>query len=398
MKTKKITARFRINERTADAVESLFDDYCNEEDNILSFYLNENDSDKIDIIYFYGDYELKYTFYDPEFASGYSAFIGELANEMKIYSGNHPLITDAAMERYELLVELTILMPWENDSQADDIPEQEYVPARKDPEPILFQTTIVGINHHVDEGRREDLEQAVMKMPLCRLEAEPDNPYDPNAVAVCLDGFGKIGYIVKGDAGTVAEMVKGGKITEAIATYMDYMGGSIKLSIHAVTDISQKAANLFSRYTPMEVYKANYFHKFLEGKFEREEEGIIDWENRKIDFDKFAELPISTQDRLAETWAERMVKADVPNPDNPKWRMSVRLDLADYGTSWKEIDIADELKLKLIELESKMLAVYVRARRKGFRYSPEDFMKEMDFEANESLIKRMHYEYDNNRI
>lgn len=398
MKTKKITARFCINERTADAVESLFNDYCNEEEDLLSFYLNENDSDKIDIIYFYGDYELKYTFYDPEFASGYSAFIRMLASEMKVYRGNIPLITDATMEGDELLMELTILMPWENDAQADDIPEQEYVPAKKNPESFTVQTTIVGLNHHVDESRREDLEQEIMKMPLCKLEAEPDNPYDPNAVAVYLDGFGKIGYIARGDAGTIAEMIKEGKITEAIATYMEYMGNSIKLSIHAVTDISQKAANLFSRYTPMEVYKANYFHKFLGGKFEQEEEGVIDWENRKIDFNKFAELSISNQDRVAETWAERMVKADVPNPDNPKWRMGVRLDLADYGTSWKEIDIADELKLKLIGLESKMLAVYVRARRKGFRYSPEDFMKEMDFEANESLIKRMHYEYDNNRI
>lgn len=93
-----------------------------------------------------------------------------------------------------------------------------------------------------------------------------------------------------------------------------------------------------------------------------------------------------------------MVKANVPNPDNPKWRMSVRLDLADYGTSWKELDLTDELLLKVIGLESKMLAIYIRARRKGFTHSPEDFVEVMDIEASESLIKRMHYEYDNNRL
>lgn len=397
MKTKRITAKFPIAPQTVDAVTALIEEYENGEEDIFSFYLNENDTEKIDIVYFYADEELKYTFYDPEFAKGYSDFISRQIKEGEIYIG-HPIVSDIREEGMELIADLMILMPWENDIQAEDIPEQEYVPVKKTPEPVLVQTTIVGVNHQVNESKREDLEQEIMKMPTCRLENEPNNPHDPNAVAVFLDGFGKIGYITREDAGTVAEMVKGGKITETIATYMDYGGNSIKISIQAEVDTSQKAANLFSHYTPMEVYKANYFHKFMEGKFEREEESVIDWENRKIDFDKFVELPISGQDRLAETWAERMVKANVPNPDNPKWRMSVRLDLADYGTSWKELDLTDELLLKVIGLESKMLAIYIRARRKGFTHSPEDFVEVMDIEASESLIKRMHYEYDNNRL
>lgn len=397
MKTKRITAKFPIAPQTVDAATTLTEEYENGEEDIFSFYLNENDTEKIDIVYFYADEELKYTFYDPEFAKGYSDFISKQVKEGKIYIG-HPIVSDIRKEGMELIAELIILMPWENNIQVKDIPEQEYVPVKKDPEPVLIQTTIVGINHQVAETKREDLEQEIMKMPTCRLKTEPDNPYDPNAVAVYLDGFGKVGYITKEDAGTVAGMINGGNITESIATFMEYGGNSIKVSIQAETDTSQKAASLFSHYTPMAVYKANYFHRFMEGKFEQEEEVVIDWKNRKIDFGKFAELSITSQDRLAELWAERMVKADVPNPDNPKWRMNVRLDLADYGTNWKELDLTDELLLKVIGLESKMLAIYIRARRKGFTHSPENFAEVMDIEASESLIKRMHYEYDNNRL
>lgn len=397
MKTKRITAKFPIAPQTVDAATTLTEEYENGEEDIFSFYLNENDTEKIDIVYFYADEELKYTFYDPEFAKGYSDFISRQIKEGEIYIG-HPIVSDIREEGMELIADLMILMPWENNVQVEDIPEQEYVPVKKNPEPVLIQTTIVGINHQVDETKREDLEQEIMKMPTCSLKTEPDNPYDPNAVAVYLDGFGKVGYITKKDAGTVAGMINGGNIIEAIATFMEYGGNNIKVSIQAETDTSQKAASLFSHYTPMEVYKANYFHRFMEGKFEQEEEVVIDWKNRKIDFGKFAELSITSQDRLAELWAERMVKADVPNPDNPKWRMNVRLDLADYGTNWKELDLTDELLLKVIGLESKMLAIYIRARRKGFTHSPEDFAEVMDIEASESLIKRMHYEYDNNRL
>lgn len=94
-----------------------------------------------------------------------------------------------------------------------------------------------------------------------------------------------------------------------------------------------------------------------------------------------------------------MIKATVENPTNKKFKMSVPLDLSVYGTSWKDIDLTNEPLLDLIEIENKMLAIYIRMRRQGFRGTPEEFMDEMqEDKPNETIMKRMHYVYDNNRM
>ena len=94
-----------------------------------------------------------------------------------------------------------------------------------------------------------------------------------------------------------------------------------------------------------------------------------------------------------------MTKATVENPTNPGLRMTVPLDLSVYGTSWKKINLRDEAKLALIEAENKMIAIYVRTRRMGYKFSPEEFVEEMNLnELGETIMKRMHYIYDNNRL
>jgi hypothetical protein len=73
--------------------------------------------------------------------------------------------------------------------------------------------------------------------------------------------------------------------------------------------------------------------------------------------------------------------------------------LSVYGTNWKKINLRDEAKLALIEAENKMIAIYVSTRRMGYKFSPEEFVEEMNLnELGETIMKRMHYIHDNNRL
>lgn len=162
---------------------------------------------------------------------------------------------------------------------------------------------------------------------------------------------------------------------------------------------SVTAEKLFNAYTPIEVYRANYVFRKWGGIAEKGEAGLFDKEKQLIDFDKFNSLPIDLQDRLADSWLVRMTKATVENPTNPGFRMSVPLDLSVYGTSWKELDLNNELFLNFIEAENKMLAVYIRTRRMTRNLSPEEFVAEMNLEdMGETIMKRMHYIHDNNML
>jgi hypothetical protein len=81
-----------------------------------------------------------------------------------------------------------------------------------------------------------------------------------------------------------------------------------------------------------------------------------------------------------------MVKANVENPTNPGLRMSVPLDLSVYGISWKDLDLNNQPILDLIELESKMVAIYVRMRRSGFGGTPSIKM-EVTFDYRHNNIR-----------
>nr|DAL63031.1 MAG TPA_asm: hypothetical protein [Caudoviricetes sp.] len=162
---------------------------------------------------------------------------------------------------------------------------------------------------------------------------------------------------------------------------------------------SISAEKLFNKYTPIEVYRANYVYRKWGGIAEKGESDLFEKDKQLIDFDKFNSLPINLQDRLADTWLDRMKKTTVENPTNPGLRMNVPLDLSVYGTSWKELDLSNEPLLNLIETENKILAIYVRTRRMGYRLSPEEFVAGMNLDNMDgTIMKRMHDVYDNNRV
>lgn len=294
-------------------------------------------------------------------------------------------------------------MPWTEGEQVPSVPEEEQafdfsLQSSGCPVPQRCEAVVVGLGHHLNEDECQELERQANSGGILLLKAEPDNEHDLGAIAAFTPEGKKIGYVSKDFLPAVHALLNGSSSIEAVMTYMAFKAKSVNIEINAESAVPLKIYNLFAKYTPAEVYRATYLYKEWGGILEKGKTGLFDPNCQRIDFDKLSSLPIDSQNRLADIWKERMTKATVENPSNKRLRMSVRLDLSDYGTSWKEINLADGPKLKVIELENKMLAIYIQARRTGFRQSPENFIKGMDIEVSESLMKRMHYEYDNNRL
>lgn len=273
-----------------------------------------------------------------------------------------------------------------------------YAPSQSNFQIVHYQSRITGIKYCLKEKQYEYFENTVFRRESVRLVPEPENPSDKNAIAAYTPDGIKCGYIAREETAMIKELMEEPEF-KATLSYMDFMAGSAKIEITLSTSVSLYAKRLLSKYTPFEVCKANYLFMRWGGIPESSEEGIFSSEELRMDFDKFSQLDILYQDRLAQEWEERMIKATVENPTNKKFKMSVPLDLSVYGTSWKDIDLTNEPLLDLIEIENKMLAIYIRMRRQGFRGTPEEFMDEMqEDKPNETIMKRMHYVYDNNRI
>lgn len=231
-----------------------------------------------------------------------------------------------------------------------------------------------------------------------RLIPEPENQFDGNAIAAYTADGVKCGYIAREETAMIKSLMEEPDF-KASLFYMDFMAGSAKIEITVSTSVSLYLMKLFCQYTPFELCKANYLYIRWGGIPDSTEEGIFSSEELSMDFDRLSQLELMYQDRLAQEWEERMKKATVENPTNKKFKMSVPLDLSVYGTSWKEIDVSNQPLLDLIEIENKMLAIYIRMRRQGFSGTPEEFMDEMQVESpNETIMKRMHYIHDNNRL
>jgi hypothetical protein len=86
-----------------------------------------------------------------------------------------------------------------------------------------FTFDVVGLNHRVHRGKQEILAYVVRNMPLdCRLQREPDNEHDPNAVMVYIDderleayfrvAVVHIGYIRRGTAAVIASGLDAGRL------------------------------------------------------------------------------------------------------------------------------------------------------------------------------------------
>lgn len=277
-------------------------------------------------------------------------------------------------------------------------PQLTYEPSPSVPQTVHYQSRITGIKHCLDEKQYEEFENTVFRRESVRLIPEPENQFDGNAIAVYTADGVKCGYIAREETAMIRSLMEETDF-KASLFYMDFMAGSAKIEITVSTSVSLYLRKLFCQYTPFELCKANYLYLRWGGIPDSTEEGIFSPDELSMDFDRLSQLELMYQDRLAQEWEERMKKATVENPTNKKSRMSVPLDLSVYGTSWKEIDVSNQPLLDLIEIENKMLAIYIRMRRQGFRGTPEEFMDEMQVESpNKTIMKRMHYIHDNNRL
>lgn len=277
-------------------------------------------------------------------------------------------------------------------------PQLTYEPSPSVPQTVHYQSRITGIKHCLDEKQYEEFENTVFRRESVRLIPEPENQFDGNAIAAYTADGVKCGYIAREETAMIRSLMEEPDF-KASLFYMDFMAGSAKIEITVSTSVSLYLMKLFCQYTPFELCKANYLYLRWGGIPDSTEEGIFSPDELSMDFDRLSQLELMYQDRLAQEWEERMKKATVENPTNKKSRMSVPLDLSVYGTSWKEIDVSNQPLLDLIEIENKMLAIYIRMRRQGFRGTPEEFMDEMQVESpNETIMKRMHYIHDNNRL
>ena len=277
-------------------------------------------------------------------------------------------------------------------------PQLTYEPSPSVPQTVHYQSRITGIKHCLDEKQYEEFENTVFRRESVRLIPEPENQFDGNAIAAYTAYGVKCGYIAREETAMIKSLMEEPDFKVSLF-YMDFMAGSAKIEITVSTSVSLYLMKLFCQYTPFELCKANYLYLRWGGIPDSTEEGIFSPDELSMDFDRLSQLELMYQDRLAQEWEERMKKATVENPTNKKFKMSVPLDLSVYGTSWKEIDVSNQPLLDLIEIENKMLAIYIRMRRQGFSGTPEEFMDEMQVESpNETIMKRMHYIHDNNRL
>lgn len=398
MKQKEIKVSYRIRTSNLDALESLINEYEEGEEDLISLFAG-NEEGKITATYWYGDKEVNAYFYDNELWDGMIQFSKEMFDQGKMYIP-HPVITDIQRDGNQLCVKMILYVPWST-SEAPSIPDQEqtYAPSEGEPELYTYESRIVGVKYHTDEKQYEQLESKVMRLETAILQKEPENQYDPNAIAAYTQDGLKIGYIPKDEIEVVKSVMGDNKQLEVEMSYMDFNAGSIKIRIKTFVTKSLSAEKLFKLYSPIEVYRANYVYRKWGGITEKTESEIFCKSEQLINFDKFASLTINQQNILAEKWLERMTKATVENPTNPGLKMTVPLDLSVYGTSWKSLDLSNEAMLDLIEAENKMVAIYVRTRRMGYKFSPEEFVEEMNLnEIGETIMKRMRYVYENNRL
>lgn len=398
MKQKEIKVSYRIRTSNLDALESLINEYEEGEEDLISLFAG-NEEGKITATYWYGDKEVNAYFYDNELWDGMIQFSKEMFDQGKMYIP-HPVITDIQRDGNQLCVKMILYVPWST-SEAPSIPDQEqtYVPSEGEPDLYTYESRIVGVKYHTDEKQYEQLESKVMRLETAILQKEPENQYDPNAIASYTQDGLKIGYIPKDEIEVVKSIMGDNKQLEVEMSYMDFNAGSIKIRVKTFVTKSLSAENLFKLYSPIEVYRANYVYRKWGGITEKTESEIFCKSEQLINFDKFSSLTINQQNILAEKWLERMTKATVENPTNPGLKMTVPLDLSVYGTSWKSLDLSNEAMLDLIEAENKMIAIYVRTRRMGYKFSPEEFVEEMNLnEIGETIMKRMRYVYENNRL
>ncbi len=290
--------------------------------------------------------------------------------------------------------------PWltERDLLENPSPEDEQkVPSLKSaaPEPQRIELEVVGLKHHADKSDIVRLFEMKDKQIPVTLTAEPENEKDPFAVCVLLPDGKKVGYI-KGEKSPFVSLLSQERgPLEAQVGYVNEYQWRFDCTLTVESDMSAGLINLFSRHTPQEIYKAYIANRMWIETWDDETDVLFLPDSMRIDFDRLLKTTIEHQNIIASEWHDLMYKAKVYNPTNPGLLMSVPLDLADYGTSWKKFDLRkDYLLLSTIESDNKILAFFLRYRREvNRRATIEEFeeVTNIDIDTPE-LRKRMEQE------
>lgn len=288
--------------------------------------------------------------------------------------------------------------PWlpERELPGNPSPENEQkVPSLKSaaPEPQRIELEVVGLKHHADESDIRKLLEMIEKQVPVTLKAEPDNEKDPFAVCVLLPGGKKVGYI-KGEKSPFVSLLSQERgPLEAQVGFVNEYQWRFDCTLQVESDMSAGLVNLFSRnITPQEIYKAYIANRMWIETWEDETDILFLPDSMRIDFDRLLKMSIEHQNHIASEWHDLMYKAKVYNPTNPGLLMSVPLDLSDYGTSWKELDLVKDYRLlATIELDNKILALFLRYRRESNRRATiEEFEEVTNVSINTpELLKRM---------
>ena len=265
--------------------------------------------------------------------------------------------------------------------ETDNEGKQEYI------------ATLVGFKFCLKEDELEDVDKYFYKFDnIIRLKPEFDNPFDSNAIAAFIDNGKKIAYVAKENAQMIRPLMKDGEELIAKPERFDFTSATIRLSLPCNKSLEMES--LFSRYQPIEVYKAHYLNVFWGGCDSLIERKIFNEREQSINFEELTSLPIDRQNYLAEEWKENMHKVSVENPTNLGLKMNVHLDLSIYNTNLADIDLFDVALLDKIEEDNKKTALFVRLMRERLISNPTEFIEEHCPDACDTLKQRLQFEYN----
>jgi hypothetical protein len=115
---------------------------------------------------------------------------------------------------------------------------------------------------HINDDKTDDrLDEKVMRLETAILQKEPENKYDPNAIAAYTQDGLKIGYIPKDEIESVKSIMGNNPKLDVEMSYMDFNAGSINIRIKTWVTKSLLSEKLFKLYSPIEVYRANYVYR-----------------------------------------------------------------------------------------------------------------------------------------
>ena len=293
-----------------------------------------------------------------------------------------------------------IYMPWTVYKKIPLVPEKlQETPSfeTKQGGEQKYVAKLVGFKFCLKEDELEEVDRYFYDFSnVIHLKAEDDNPFDPNAIAAFMDNGKKIAYVAKENAQILRPLLNEGKELKATPDRFDFTTATIRMSLPCNKSLEMES--LFSKYKPIEVYKAHYLNVYWGGSDTLVERRIFNSNEQTINFEELLSLPIEQQNYLAEEWKDNMNKVSVDNPTNLGLKMNVHLDLSIYGTSFTDIDLSDITLLDTIEEDNKKTTLFVRLSREGHVSTLNEFIKEHCSNANETLKQRLQNESNKIRL